>query len=78
MRNISLCNIKKGERISIKNINVSGDLRRRLFDLGFVPGTAVECVLINPFGDPRAYRVRGAVIALRNCDAAKITGVKLS
>ncbi len=77
MRNISLCNIKKSERISIDKIGGSGELRQRLFDLGFVPGTTVECVLENPFGDPKAYLVRSAVIALRNSDAAKITGVKI-
>lgn len=39
--------------------------RRRLLDLGLIPGTVVEAELRSPGGDPTAYQVRGALIALR-------------
>ncbi len=39
--------------------------RRRLLDLGVVPGTLVTSELRGPSGDPTAYRIRGALIALR-------------
>jgi DtxR family Mn-dependent transcriptional regulator len=39
--------------------------RRRLLDLGFVPGSLVEVEMVSPAGDPTAYRVRGTVVALR-------------
>ena len=42
-----------------------GLTRRRLLDLGFTPGARVEVERTGPFGDPRAYRVRGTLIALR-------------
>lgn len=42
-----------------------GQERRRLLDLGFVPGTLVEVEMVSPAGDPTAYRVRGSVVALR-------------
>ncbi len=42
-----------------------GPERRRLLDLGFVPGTRVEVEMVSPGGDPTAYRVRGTVVALR-------------
>lgn len=42
---------------------------RRLLDLGLIDGTEIEPVLSSPSGNPRAYRFRGAVIALRNVDA---------
>lgn len=42
-----------------------GPERRRLLDLGFVPGTIVGVEMTSPIGDPTAYRVRGALIALR-------------
>jgi DtxR family Mn-dependent transcriptional regulator len=42
-----------------------GPERRRLLDLGFVPGTAVQVEMASPVGDPTAYRVRGTVVALR-------------
>jgi DtxR family Mn-dependent transcriptional regulator len=39
--------------------------RRRLMDLGIVPGTSIEAEMKSPGGDPTAYRIRGATIALR-------------
>ena len=42
---------------------------RRFRDLGLVEGTRVGCVLCSPLGDPKAYRVRGALIAIRKEDA---------
>jgi DtxR family Mn-dependent transcriptional regulator len=42
-----------------------GTQRRRLLDLGVVPGTIIEPVLTATTGDPTAYRIRGALIALR-------------
>ena len=39
--------------------------RRRLLDLGIVPGTVIEAEMKSPTGDPTAYRVRNALIALR-------------
>jgi DtxR family Mn-dependent transcriptional regulator len=42
-----------------------GAQRRRLLDLGLVPGTQVEAVFASAAGDPVAYRIRGSLIALR-------------
>ena len=55
--------------------SVDGEARGlagRLRDLGFTAGTRVTCVCVSPLGDPVAYRVRGALIALRREDAAMI------
>jgi DtxR family Mn-dependent transcriptional regulator len=49
-----------------------GAQRRRLLDLGFVPGTTVAVDLVGPGGDPTAYRVRGTVVALRREQAQLI------
>jgi DtxR family Mn-dependent transcriptional regulator len=49
-----------------------GFTRRRFLDLGLTPGTAIYPELTNSFGDPRAYRVRGTLIALRRDQAAQI------
>jgi len=46
--------------------------RRRLLALGFVPGTRVKVLRASPLGDPRAYLVRGTIIALRREDAALV------
>jgi len=47
-------------------------LSDRLTSLGLVPETAVKCLHLAPFGDPVAYAVRGAVIALRREDSRQI------
>jgi DtxR family Mn-dependent transcriptional regulator len=54
----------RGEVIAISPA-CRGIERRRLLDLGFLPGTVIQKELTNPNGDPSAYRIRGALIALR-------------
>lgn len=49
-----------------------GFIRRRYQDMGIIPGTLIKCVMKGPFGDPHAYLIRGALIAIRNSDAEKI------
>jgi DtxR family transcriptional regulator, Mn-dependent transcriptional regulator len=51
---------------------VQGFTRRRFLDLGLTPGTMIYPELQNFFGDPRAYRIRGTLIALRKDQAAQI------
>ena len=46
--------------------------RRRLQDLGVLPGTVIEAEFASPSSDPVAYRIRGALIALRREQAAHI------
>jgi len=58
-----------GEIISL---DFTGNLRRRILDLGFSVGSKVVSAFKSPAGDPVAYIVRGTVIALRNEDAEKI------
>ncbi|UCC49812.1 MAG: metal-dependent transcriptional regulator [Gemmatimonadota bacterium] len=60
-----LSSLKPGEAGRIIALRCEGLNRRRLLDLGLTPGTLVECAFPGPAGEPRAYRVRGALIALR-------------
>lgn len=53
-------------------------MRRRLEDIGFTRGAAVRCLFEAPSGEPRAYSVRGAVIALRQADAELVRVIKES
>lgn len=68
----SLSGLRAGEYGRIIRLLSNGHLRRRYQDLGIIPGTLIKCVMQSPFGDPHAYLVRGAVIAIRNSDAEKI------
>ena len=76
MRIFPLCDMKKGEKAVIKSIETKGELRRRLMDIGFVEGTKVECVRVSPLGDPKAFLIRGTVIALRKEDSLTVLGVE--
>ncbi len=73
---LTLADLTLGERARVLGISreVRGLLRRRLLDLGFTRGAVVEEVLESAFGhgDPKAYRVRGTLIALRREQAARI------
>lgn len=62
---------QRGEIVSLDD-SVQGFTRRRFLDLGLTPGTMIYPELGNFFGDPRAYRVRGTLIALRKDQAAQI------
>lgn len=55
-----------------------GAERRRLLDLGVLPGTVIRAELRSPNGDPTAYRIRGALIALRAEQAEFIRIERLS
>jgi DtxR family Mn-dependent transcriptional regulator len=66
-----LAHDQRGE-IVILDAAVQGFTRRRFLDLGLTPGTMIYPELKNFFGDPRAYRVRGTLIALRKDQAAQI------
>ncbi len=69
---IKLSRLTVGEWATVNKIGLCGGIRRRLMDIGLTPDTRVKCVGISPCGDPHAYLIRGAVIAIRNCDADKI------
>ncbi|MDR1558925.1 MAG: ferrous iron transport protein A [Clostridiales bacterium] len=72
MREISLTKIPIGERAIVRELLTIGSTRRRLQDIGLIVGTEVECLYKSPPGDPTAYLIRGAVIALRIEDAEQI------
>ncbi|HLM60936.1 MAG TPA: FeoA family protein [Pyrinomonadaceae bacterium] len=61
-----------GRAATVKKINNQSTERRRLLDLGILPGTRIENVMPSPLGDPIAYRVRSSVIALRREQARLI------
>ncbi|HHV63032.1 MAG TPA: ferrous iron transport protein A [Firmicutes bacterium] len=69
---LRLCDLPVGGVGIVDEILVGGAVRRRLLDLGLVPGTRVQAVRHSPIGDPVAFRIRGAIIALRREESARI------
>ena len=73
MHNIKrLSGLLPDEKCRVLSINSGEEIRRRLLDMGLIPGTSVSCVFKSPWGDPSAYLIRGALVALRREDADKI------
>ncbi len=62
----------EGEFAEVSGISLEGTIRRRLQDIGLIEGTTVCCLRKSASGDPAAYLIRGAVIALRKRDAAGV------
>jgi ferrous iron transport protein A len=57
--------LEPGARGRVVAIRSQGLTRRRLLDLGVTPGAVIERAFTSPLGEPVAYRVRDALIALR-------------
>ena len=73
MHNIdSLDKLSEGQKARVEELRLNGSIRRRMQDIGLIEGTEVECVQKSPAGDPVAYRIRGALIALRAEDSARV------
>jgi DtxR family Mn-dependent transcriptional regulator len=65
---ITLDQLAVGESAKVVGISRAcrGPQRRRLLDLGVVPGTEIRAVMQSAAGDPIAFDIRGALIALRH------------
>lgn len=64
--------LPRGESAIITKISTRGAMRRRLMELGFIPGAEITALYRGFFGGPAAYLINGAVIAIRNEDAAEL------
>lgn len=70
--NTTLSRLRTGQKAKVRKVSATGAMRRRLQDLGVIENTEIECVGRSPLGDPAAYLIRGAVVALRDTDAAAV------
>jgi len=69
---IPLTRLQEGQKGIVSTLLSTDQMRRRLQDLGVINGTSIECLQKGPKGDPIAYKIRGAIIALRSEDANRI------
>lgn len=71
-KDVCLNELQPGQKALIKGVLSTGSIRRRLLDIGLIENTEVECLGRSPNGDPSAYMIRGAVIAIRSEDGSNI------
>jgi|SRR5690606_33468753 len=67
-----LSELHPGESGTVARLELDGAQRRRLMDLGLVPGTRITVAFASPLEDPKAYQVRKALIALRDEQARQV------
>ena len=69
---LTLCALRPGERGRVRALRTEGPLRLRLRELGLIEGAELRCLGRSPLGDPAAYSLYGAVLALRDRDGRRI------
>jgi ferrous iron transport protein A len=69
----SLAEIPRGRSATVREVAGPRAFRRRLLEMGLVPGTAVRVVTVAPLGDPLRIEVRGGEWSIRRAEAAQIT-----
>ncbi|MCA9541134.1 MAG: ferrous iron transport protein A [Myxococcales bacterium] len=69
---MTLAELKRDRTAVLVTIGGARSFRRRLMELGFVPGTPITLRKIAPLGDPMEFVVRGGSVSIRRRDAAEI------
>lgn len=67
-----LSTLKNNQSAVIDRLEGERTIRERLENLGFTEQSPITCLFASAFGDPRAYKIRNTVIALREKDARTI------
>ena len=69
---LTLCALRPGAQGRVRLLRLTGPMRRRLRELGLIEGAQLCCLGRSPLGDPAAYSLYGAVLALRDRDSRRI------
>ncbi|MBL0215941.1 MAG: ferrous iron transport protein A [Myxococcales bacterium] len=69
---LTLAEISLGQTAKVRTVDGPRAFRRRLLEMGLVPGTEVRVVTIAPLGDPLQIEVRGGQWSIRRAEAAQI------
>ncbi len=72
MKTFTLDKVTLNSDVTVHSLNCSGQIRRRLLDLGLCKGTVIIPIFRSMTGDSTAYLVRSSTIALRKEDAKNI------
>ncbi len=72
MKEKTLSALRPGDAALVGEVRTPSPLREHFTALGLIAGTPVTCLLRSPFGDPSAYLIRGALVAIRREDAETV------
>ncbi len=68
----SLAELSLGQTATVREVSGPRAFRRRLLEMGLVPGVHVTLVTIAPLGDPLRIEVRGGQWSIRRAEATEI------
>jgi ferrous iron transport protein A len=68
----NLSKLLPGTRAKVISIGAIGPMRRRLMDMGVIPGEAVRVEKVAPLGDPLEITIKGYNLSLRKQEAEGI------
>lgn len=69
---MTLNDVAVGDSCTVAKLNETGEMRRRIMDMGIMKGTYLTVTKSAPLGDPIDITVRGYHLSLRRSDAAHI------
>ncbi len=71
-KTMTLKTIQPGSRVIVKRLTGEGKIKRRLMDMGIIPGTEMEVQKVAPLGDPVEIKFKGYNLSLRQEEADTI------
>jgi ferrous iron transport protein A len=75
---MKLAELEQGAIATVTHVGGAGSFRRRLMELGILPGTSVQLVGVAPLGDPLELLVRGASLSIRRAEALTVEVAKVA
>ena len=69
---LTLDQVVPGSAVIVEKVGGARSFRRRLMELGLIPGIKVEVLRIAPFGDPLELSVRGCNLSIRAAEAKQV------
>lgn len=69
---ITLAQLPINQTGIILDLNCNHSIKKRLLDLGLIPGTSITPVFTSPFGEPTAFEFRNTIVSIRNNDTSHI------
>ena len=72
MQEVALSAVPVGTEGRVRRVTGEGSLRRRLLEMGLIPGSVIKVEGVAPLGDPMEVRVRGYLLTLRRNEAASV------
>jgi len=70
---MNLAQTRIGQVVIVEHVAGEGSFRRRLMELGLIPGTRVEVIGVAPLGDPLELLVRGGSLSIRRSEAEGVS-----